>query len=216
MLNNRFLEYPEITCLSSSPNKLVVMLHGVGSDGNDLISLVPYIQKALPTCHFISPHGVEPYDMAPFGRQWFSLQDRTPNIILNLMSNNASLVRNLIETKQKQLSLTNKDTILFGFSQGTMIGLYLTLTASEPYSATIAFSGKLIPPVKLTNNQTPICLVHGREDDVLSYEEINHSTDYFIKNNIKHEKLIIDNLAHSIDDKGIKFVIKFLQKNTDI
>ena len=56
-----------------------------------------------------------------------SFQDRTPSTILNLIDNNVSLVRNLIEEKQKSLSLTNKDTILFGFSQGTMMGLYLTL-----------------------------------------------------------------------------------------
>ena len=112
--------------------KLVVMLHGVGSDGNDLISLVPDIKKFMPTCHFISPHGIEAYDMAHFGGQWFSLQDRTPSTILNLIDSNVSLVGNLIEQKQNSLSLTNKDTILFGFSQGTMMGLYLTLSTKDP------------------------------------------------------------------------------------
>lgn len=216
MLRNQFLDYPEVASLNAIPEKLVVMLHGVGSDGNDLISLVPYIQKAMPTCHFISPHGVEAYDMAPFGRQWFSLQDRTPSTILNLIDNNVSLVRNLIEEKQKSLSLTNKDTILFGFSQGTMMGLYLTLTTKDPYAAIVAFSGKLIPPVNLANQQTPICLIHGKEDDVLSYKELEISADYLTKNNIKHKKLVIDNLTHSIDDKGIKFAIKFLQENANI
>ena len=204
MLRNQFLDYPEVASLNAIPEKLVVMLHGVGSDGNDLISLVPYIQKAMPTCHFISPHGVEAYDMAPFGRQWFSLQDRTPSTILNLIDNNVSLVRNLIEEKQKSLSLTNKDTILFGFSQGTMMGLYLTLTTKDPYAAIVAFSGKLIPPVNLANQQTPICLIHGKEDDVLSYKELEISADYLTKNNIKHKKLVIDNLTHSIDDKYLK------------
>ncbi|MFK7968151.1 MAG: dienelactone hydrolase family protein [Rickettsiaceae bacterium] len=216
MLKNQFLDYPEIASLNITAEKLVVMLHGVGSDGNDLISLVPYIQKAMPTCHFISPHGIEAYDMAPFGRQWFSLQDRTPSTIINLINNNVTLVQNLIETKQKELSLTNKDTILFGFSQGAMMGMYLTLITQDPYAATIAFSGKLIPPMKLANKKTPICLIHGKEDDVLSYKELEISADYFVKNNIKHEKLIIDNLTHSIDDKGIKFAIKFLQENTHI
>lgn len=63
------MDYPEIKSLNKKADKLVVMLHGVGSDGNDLISLVPYIQNSLPNCHFISPHAIEPYDMAPFGRQ---------------------------------------------------------------------------------------------------------------------------------------------------
>jgi phospholipase/carboxylesterase len=216
MLENYFLDYPEVTSVTTPPKKLVVMLHGVGSDGNDLISLAPYLQQALPTCHFISPHGVEAYDMAPFGRQWFSLQDRSPDKILPLIDANRTLVKNLIEKKQKILNLSNKDTILLGFSQGAMIGLYLTLTTKDPYAAMIAFSGKLIPPINLLNNQTAIGLIHGKEDDVLSYKEVEISANYFSKNNIKHEKIIIDNLTHSIDDKGIKFAIKFLQKNTNV
>ena len=43
MYNN----YPEIKALNGKPTKLMVFLHGVGSDGNDLISLVPFIQKKL-------------------------------------------------------------------------------------------------------------------------------------------------------------------------
>ena len=34
---------------------------------------------------------------------------------------------------------------------------------------------------------------------------------YFTKNEIKHEILLIDNLTHSIDDKGLKFALQFLK-----
>ena len=122
MLKNQLLECPEIPPLSK-PEKLMVMLHGLGSDGNDLINLVPYLQQSMSNCHFISPHGIEPYDMAPFGRQWFSLKDRDAKTVLKLLATNAHSVKNLIEQQQKALSLTNKDTILLGFSQGAMVAL---------------------------------------------------------------------------------------------
>ena len=51
MYNN----YPEIKALNSKPTKLMFFLHGVGSDGNDLISLVPYIQKSLKGISFRIP-----------------------------------------------------------------------------------------------------------------------------------------------------------------
>lgn len=216
MLKNQYLNYPEVTSLNSTTEKLLVMLHGWGSDGNDLINLVPYMQEALPSYHFISPHGIETYEKGPYGRQWFSLEDRNPSKILNLVENNASLVKDLIKMKQQELSLTNKDTILLGFSQGSMIGLYLTLIEQNPYAATIGFSGKLIPPIELINRQTPICLIHGKEDDILDCQELEIASDYFVTNKIEHKKIIIDNLKHSIDHQGIKFAIKFLQENINI
>ena len=62
--------------------QLVVFLHGLGADGNDLISLAPYFAQVLPDAAFVSPHAPFPCDMAPMGRQWFSLQDLTPNALL--------------------------------------------------------------------------------------------------------------------------------------
>lgn len=204
--------YPQALALNQPAKKLVVFLHGVGSDGHDLISLVPYIQNSLPDCHFISPHGIEAYDMAPFGRQWFSLRDRSAQTILKLAAQNSLLIEEIISQKQQELGLKHKDTILIGFSQGSMIGSYLTLTAKEPYAAMIAFSGRLIPPANITNTQTPICIIHGKDDDVVSANEADTFAEYCAKNNIVHDKLVINNLVHSIDDKGLKFALEFLKK----
>src|SRR3546814_7691359 len=61
---------------------LVVMLHGVGADGNDLIGIAPLWAQLLPGVAFVSPNAPEPCDMAPFGHPWFSLQDRRPAAML--------------------------------------------------------------------------------------------------------------------------------------
>ena len=53
------LPYPELKALDNVPKRLVVFIHGLGSNGNDLISLAPLMQDDLPDCHFISPNGVE-------------------------------------------------------------------------------------------------------------------------------------------------------------
>jgi phospholipase/carboxylesterase len=39
------------------PRRLVLLLHGVGADGNDLIGLAPYFAQALPDAAFVSPDG---------------------------------------------------------------------------------------------------------------------------------------------------------------
>ena len=62
------------------PRKLVILLHGLGADGNDLIGLQQYWGRLLPEAEFISPNAPFPCDMAPYGYQWFSVQDRTPDV----------------------------------------------------------------------------------------------------------------------------------------
>jgi len=207
---SKYLEYPEVESKEQPPKKLVVLLHGVGSDGHDLIGLVPYIKNDLPDCHFISPHGIQPYDMAPFGRQWFSLQDRNSNIISKLIANNISKLEDIIKQKQEELNLTNKDTIIIGFSQGTMIGLYLTLIQKKPFFCTIGFSGALIPPMEVNNKLTPICLIHGELDDVVGVDEMYNASHYLAKYHIPYSEHTLTSLAHSIDGRGLEIAINFI------
>jgi phospholipase/carboxylesterase len=210
-MTSKHLPYPEVNSINQPAEKLVVFIHGLGSDGNDLIGLTPFMQKDLPDCHFISPHGIEAYDMAPFGRQWFSLIDRDPKTVIHLAGINTPLLSEIIKEKQVELSISNKDTIIIGFSQGTMIGIYLTLIQEEPFYAMVGFSGRLIPPPYCMNKITPICLIHGERDEVVGAEELDNCVEYLSSNNIPLDILKIPNLAHTIDAKGIDFAIKFIK-----
>jgi phospholipase/carboxylesterase len=205
--------YPEIKALSGDTKQLIVFLHGLGSDGYDLISLVPLIRQELPDCHFISPHGVEAFDMAPYGRQWFSLSDRDPHKLSKLVATNISSLTKIITEKQLELNLTNKETIIIGFSQGTMIGLYLNLIQDDPFSCMVGFSGRLIPPPECKNKTTAICLIHGELDDMVDVSEMSNIAEYLSQQHIKHVTLKIPNLMHSIDAKGINFALDFIKSN---
>jgi phospholipase/carboxylesterase len=212
MTKHKISDYPEINPLAQTAKKLMVFLHGVGSDGNDLIGLVPFIQKDLSDFHFISPNGIEKYDMAPFGYQWFSLIDRTESVIMKQVQRNAPLVFKIIEDKQKQLGLSNSDTFIFGFSQGAMLGNYLALTADEGYAGMLSFSGRLLLPEVIKNKTTPFCLVHGKDDSVVDCRETEKLANYLAKEDINHQQLIIPNLDHSIDGRGLDFATKFIEK----
>jgi Phospholipase/Carboxylesterase len=65
-----------------APRQLIILLHGVGADGNDLIALAPVLAERLPNAAFVAPDAPEPCDLAPFGCQWFSLRDRRPAALL--------------------------------------------------------------------------------------------------------------------------------------
>lgn len=216
MTKNEILSYPEVKSLHSECKKLVVLLHGLGSDGDDLIGLVPFMSKELPDCHFIAPHGVEKFDNAPYGRQWFSLNNRTPDIVRELAAKNSDLAVSIIQKKQAELNLTNKDTIIIGFSQGTMMGLYLNFIQQEPFNCVVGFSGRLIAPQKCINKTTPICLIHGELDDVVDISSMDEIIEYLEKYDIAYSNCKIPNLAHSIDDKGLQFAVRFIIKQVGI
>src|SRR5215475_6478871 len=58
---------------------LVVLLHGVGSNAQDLVPLADIWREALPQAAFVSLDGSEPFDGGFGGRQWFSLRDVDAN-----------------------------------------------------------------------------------------------------------------------------------------
>ncbi|CCM10220.1 Uncharacterized hydrolase RBE_1307 [Cardinium endosymbiont cEper1 of Encarsia pergandiella] len=207
------LIHPEVYSKILPAKKLVILLHGVGSNGHDVIKLVPYMKNHLPDCHFIAPHGIEPYDMASHGRQWFSLQDRTPYIMKRLLGRNVPPVNEFIKQKQIALNVTNKETIIIGFSQGAMMGIYLTLVQMEPFLCTIGFSGLLVAPSSCINTMTPICLIHGMLDTVVAVDAIEHARQYLFDHNVPCSTHKLEDLSHSIDHRGLNIAVDFIKKS---
>jgi len=61
----------------------LILLHGYGSNGDDLISLAPYWADVLPETEFVSPNAPFACEENPFGGfQWFGFRDRSPEMIL--------------------------------------------------------------------------------------------------------------------------------------
>ncbi len=201
--------------LNIKAEKLAIMLHGIGSDGRDLLSLVPYMQKKLPNVHFFSPNGIEKANMAMTGYRWFNLEDT------NLLALNKELGRvypkimDLVKKKLDELNLQWKDLILIGFSQGAMVATYLTLSSEERLTATISFSGVCIPPVRIPNyiSKTPICLIHGQEDSVVEFKYLDLSFKKLQEYGFLVEKHVIPNLEHSIDSNCINKTVEFILSN---
>lgn len=191
---------------------LVVMLHGLGSNGEDLSTLIPYLKKKLPDTEFFSPDGIEPCDLFPFGYQWFSLSNRNDYAISAELARVAPKITSMIEEKAKSLDLEN-NIILLGFSQGTMTSLYLALSSNKPYKAVIGFSGALMTPPNITQRNTPICLIHGAEDEVVRAWNLEKARERLRQENINVKSVLYKDLAHSIDIRGLTSAINFILEN---
>lgn len=200
-----------ITNIDKKASKLVILLHGLGSNGEDMISIAPYIRRAFPSYFFVAPNGIEEFDMGNFGFQWFSLKNRDPKIVISMAQEAYIKINNLINEIQNHYGFDNKDTILIGFSQGAMVSLYITLMQIRPFFLTALLNGRMIEGLikkdEIKNFNTSFAIIHGKEDDVISYDEANKIEEFLDSANIKSSKKIIDNLKHSIDLRSINFLI---------
>jgi phospholipase/carboxylesterase len=110
-----------------APDSLVLLLHGVGADGFDLIDLAPVWAEALPNTLFIAPHAPFPFQGAPFGRQWFDIMDRTPARLEAGLRHAAAILGEFTRGELAQLGLGGDRLALMGFSQGAMVALFAGL-----------------------------------------------------------------------------------------
>ena len=117
---------------------LVVLLHGVGADGHDLIDLAPVLAPMLPGTAFYAPDGPEPCDMAPFGRQWFSLQDRRFAAHARRHPPLGAILDDYLDGLLARHRLPPERLALLGFSQGTMMALYVAPRRTPAIAAVLA------------------------------------------------------------------------------
>ena len=209
------LNYEKFPNHDFEPNSLVVLLHGIGADAFDLIPLAKYWALTLKKTKFYSLHAPYTYRLAPFGKQWFDLEDRDQTRILKEIELIKPMIITFLKKKLKNYNLQYKDLILVGFSQGTMVALNLTLTMKEEVRGVLGYSGGVIltKSGKIEIISKPnICLVHGKNDEVVP-KKMMETTKIILKdNNIDVDTHLIENLGHSIDQKGLEIGQNFLVK----
>ena len=199
-----------------SVKKIVVFLHGLGANGDDLISLADEFSPDLPDTAFYSPNAPYPCDMAPYGYQWFSLQQRVEEIMLAGIKPAAPILNAYLDDLLKTHKLKAKDLALVGFSQGTMMSLYVAPRRPEPIAGVVGYSGALIAGdlmAKELVSKPPICLIHGDADMVVPYQALLGARAVLEENQVPYEAHTRPHLGHGIDGQGIEIAKKFLKKH---
>jgi len=195
------------------PQQLVVLLHGVGADGADLITLSQAMATALPHARFIAPNGPEPCDMAPMGYQWFSLSDRNPERMLAGVERSAPLIDAFIDAELAKDGLGDHQLALLGFSQGTMMSLHVAPRRGKALAGVLGFSGALLAPDKLVAeavSKPPMLLVHGDADQVVPVQALQAAVAGLQAAEIPVQWSVRPGLPHGIDPEGIAAGAAFL------
>jgi phospholipase/carboxylesterase len=199
------------------PDAAVVLLHGYGSDGKDLIGLAPYWQQALPGALFVSPNAPQALGMG--GYQWFPIDwagDRLASRQTGVIAARPVLVDFLTDL-WSQTGLAPARTVLAGFSQGAMMALHVgtSLPVDQTLMGVIGFSGAFLPPEGFGDGalaRPPICLIHGDMDDVVDPNESADANDVLTNSGFAVDYHVSRGVGHGIAPDGLDFATAFLER----
>ena len=153
---------------------LVLLLHGFGAPGDDLVSLADVLNVPTGT-RFVFPEGPLSLSFGPSdARAWWLIdmarlaQDRAAGLVRDLSQDipkglapvRETMLTFLKEIEQK-LGAEPRKTILGGFSQGAMLSCDLMLRTTQPYAGLIQMTGR---PLRLCSNGPHSCAARSVPD----------------------------------------------------
>ena len=197
----------------------VILLHGYGGDGKDISMLTLNWKRFLTNTVFLCPNGHEKCKINPIGYQWFDLETNDKSYILNEVIRAESILTRYIEEVKKEYNLKNSNICLSGFSQGCMMSINLGLTSKETFNCVVGFSGKIIDKDNLSSrieSKPKTLLIHGEQDEIVPPSNLLDAKDFFSRNEIKLETLMIKDCDHHIPVEASSSALKFIKGNFNL
>lgn len=207
------LNGPRLPAANGKADRLVILCHGYGADGNDLIDLGRHWQRLLPTAAFVSPHAPERCAMSPMGYQWFPITRMQPDEMLRGVEKAAPILNAFIEGELARLSLDASRLALVGFSQGTMMSLHVGLRRKTPPAAIVGFSGALPGAENLSNEiaaRPPVLLTHGDADEMIPVQAMFLTANGLAAAGVSVQWHVSRGVGHGIGPDSLDFAGRFL------
>lgn len=214
MTDETLLSGPSLPPADGGPARsIVVLLHGYGSNGADLIGFAPYWREALPGTLFLAPDAPQPCPGTAFGRQWWPLTSLSPEARAAGVRVSAPALDAFIDHHLAAHGLGDDRLALAGFSQGTMMALHVGPRRARPMAGIVGYSGMLADPEALATeavSKPPILLVHGDADEVLPVAALGAAESQLNGLGFDVQAHLARGLGHSVDAAGLELGARFL------
>lgn len=163
---------------------LLLLLHGYGSNEDDLYGLAPYTDARFLVVSARAPHMLQAGSFA-----WFNLAFTERGIVADTEEAAASLsaLSKFIDRLGETYDFDARRVYLMGFSQGAMMALALALTQPEKVAAVVAMSGRL--PAQVVAQVAapdalaglPVFVAHGIYDPMIPLQDGRDARDALAK-----------------------------------
>jgi phospholipase/carboxylesterase len=196
---------------------LLVLLHGVGSNEEDLFGLAPYLDG-----RFLIASARAPVEMWPGGYGWFNIEFTPRGMLADVEQAKRSLrvLPGFVDELVQAYGADAGSVCLMGFSQGAMMSLALALTAPEKIAGAVLMSGRF--PAEALERELdasalegkPFMVTHGIYDPVLPIAEGHAVRD-------KLQALPVEltyreyPMAHEVSMESLKDVAAWLTQKLD-
>lgn len=212
-MSYKALEGPTLSPEGKKVEKIVILLHGYGTDGHNLMGLAEEMRPDLPNTLFICPHGPEICESDPSARQWFSIETWEPQVLREKVQVLTPMFQAFLRDICNQYALKPKDMALGGFSQGAMTALYMGLANETPLAGVVAYSGACLwsendPP----KSRPPVLLVHGTADPVVSFANCLEAQEILTNLNVPFEAVPLPGMDHCIPPSAVDMGVDLLHQ----
>lgn len=193
---------------------LLLMMHGIGSNEEDLFELASYIPEKFTVVSVRGPLG-----FGAGGYAWFMTQlgGTIPRIDAEQADTSRKKIIRFLDELQNEIEFDEKAVYLLGFSQGGIMSYSVALTAPEKVKGIVVMSSRLLPEVKpqiaekSSLKHLKIFISHGVQDQILRFGFAEEAAEYLLQSGLSPE-LHHYPAGHTITSEMLNDVVKWLEK----
>jgi len=178
------------SCLTKNA-PLLILMHGYGSDENDLFSFAAELPEQL---FIISVKA--PYPMQPYGNAWYAInfdEEKGKWSDNKQAKSSRDLIAKFIDQAIAQYPVDANNVTLLGFSQGSILSYAVALTYPEKIKNVVALSGYINKDIFPSDMETrdysrlDFYCSHGNTDQVIPVDWARQTPPFLDSLNIKHK-----------------------------
>lgn len=195
---------------------LLLLLHGYGSNEQDLFDLADWLD---PRLHIVSARA--PLALPWGGFAWYHLSGTPGNLIPDAASRAAArdLLTKFVADLPARVGSDPRHTYVLGFSQGAILSLGLAMRAPERFAGVVAVSGYLDPalqtdPPPAGLARLPILQLHGTYDEVIPIAAA-HATRAVLEPLLTTYTYHEDPAGHTIHPDGLRHIQQWMTDRLD-
>jgi len=218
----RELHFKRRPPVSGETKSVVVLLHGYGADGDDLLGLADPLGPHMPDTAFIAPDAPQDCAGAPMGFQWFpipwidgSTDEEASEAALKAVQDLDAFITRILE----QEGVSPERMVVFGFSQGAMLALRTLPLRDVAIAGIVACSGRLLDPESFAEtvlSKPPVLLIHGDQDEMVAPGHFNEAGDALEKAGFETYGHVMEGTGHVISPDGLSVALAFMMAKLGI